>query len=121
MIANPMRRPHAIATNYVWRLTPVGTHIDDVIEVIENRGDWRIHGISREGGFAHPRLRGPDHGWPESPTTGHAIVGEQSIRAHPEVYRAWYKLFIPTRVSIFWGFDADGYLLEIFVWKDSGP
>ena len=49
MIGNPMRRPNPMPTNYVLNLTPLGTHIDDVISVVENyRDDWRIEMINRE-------------------------------------------------------------------------
>lgn len=115
MFTNPLRRPRSMVTNYILNLTPIGMHIDDVVEIVESRDDWRVHYISYEWGFMHPR-HGARDGWPTS-RSGHPIIGEQSIRVHAGMYRAWYKLFFNTFVGVFWGFDEDGKLIEIFVWK----
>jgi len=114
-LSNPLRMPQPMVTNYILRLTPIGIHIDDVIEVIEGREDWRVHYIDQRSGFVHPRLRGEDHGWPTD--RNRPIIGNQSIRANVGAYQAWYKMFFVTHVDVFWGFDEDGYLIEIYVWK----
>ena len=134
MIPNPMRRPQAAATNYVLGLTPIGTHIDDVISIVENHRDWTIERIDRERGFSHPR----PHlipGWPNDMVlppgwilsesrTRSVIVGEQSIRV--QAGRHWpfnaplpFGLLMETIVSVFWGFDEDGKLIEVYVWMTS--
>jgi len=113
MFTNLLRRPQPMVTTYILNLTPIGMHIDDVVE---SREDWRVHYISYDGGFPHPRLHGENHGWPTT-RSGHPIIGEQSIRVHAGIYRAWYKLFFNTFVDVLWGFDEDGKLIEIFVWK----
>ena len=117
LIVNPMRRPYTNVRNYVLRFTPIGMSMDDVITFIESREDWRIHNINYEWGFVLPRAH-LDPGWPDAfegnPTV---IIGEQSISVRMGRYRAWYKLFIPTNVVILWGFDANGYLIDVFVWK----
>jgi len=100
MIDNPIRRPSTIALNYVLRITPVGTHIDDVIGIVENHRDWRIRDINRERGFFHPL--------PPAPSS--SIVGEQSIIVHLQ-----YIFIVVVGVSIFYAFDADGYLTEVYM------
>lgn len=41
------------------------------------------------------------------------IVGEKSIR----VKLGEYRLFFTESVTVFWGFDENSELLEIWVWK----
>jgi len=114
-IINPIRRSRPMLTNYVLNLTPLGTHIDDVVSIVEGHRDWNIARINREQGFMHPeidRIR-PIPGLDERPV----IIGEQSIRASAGRYR--YALITETIVTIFGGFDANGYLTEVYVWKSS--
>jgi len=115
MLINPMRRPHRNVRNYILRQTPLGTSMDDVISFAGRRAGWRIPRVNREHGFLH---RGePIPGWPVSALSGHSVIGEMSVRVYAERYHAWYKLFVPTGVTVFWGFDTEGNLIEVFVWK----
>jgi len=114
MLRNPIRRPTPMLTNYVLRLTPIGMHIDDVISIVGNHREWRIWWVSRENGFVHPHpqeIRPLSEGWP-------VIVGEQSIRVQAGRYR-FNGLLLQTTVSIFWAFDEEGMLTEIYIWKSS--
>ena len=113
MIFNPLRRPRANVRNYILRLTPLGTSIDDVIEVVESRRGWVVRHISFEHGFRHPDPR--NSGWPIL-QSGPLIIGEKSVRVNCS-YRAFYKLFTRTIVDIFWGFDMHGNLIEVYVNK----
>ena len=40
MLRNPIQRPDSMLRNYILRITPLGTNIEDVIELINNRDDW---------------------------------------------------------------------------------
>ena len=95
---------------------PMGTHIDDVVNIVEAREDWEEPLISFEHGFLHPRphLLDPDHGWPISPLSGQPIIGEQSIRASIGDYR---RNTLTGNVTVLWGFDENGSLIEVYVWK----
>jgi hypothetical protein len=110
MIFNPLRRPAPMIRNYVLRLTPIGTCIEEVIEVIENNESWQRPSVNRIGGFAHPRVYAP--GWPVSELTGISIVGDKSIRTR-EIYVMWG--LVERSVNVFWGFDADGKVIEVYV------
>jgi len=114
MIRNPMRRPSSMPTNYVLSLTPLGTHIDDVISIVENHRDWIVERTDREQGFVHPAphtIRPLSEGWP-------VVVGDKSIRVRSEPYRP-FGLLTRTVVAVHYGFDADGYLIEVYVWRSS--
>ena len=53
-------------------------------------------------------------GWPVEPLTGASIVGDMSIRVSSGASRP--SLMIQRRFTIFWGFDANGKLIEVYVW-----
>jgi len=112
MIWNPMRRPGSMPTEYVLSLTPIGTHMNDVISIVENHRDWRIVTINRERGFADPHQGGL------SVEQGRTIVGEQSIRVGAGYFRP-VGLLTRTVVTVFYGFDADGYLIDVYVWRST--
>jgi len=115
IIISPIRRPQSSVRKHILRLTPLGTNIEDVIDFIENRDGWQIHIVNYEQGFPHPQPH-LIRGWDGQPI----VVGEQGIRVRMGYYHAWYKLNFRTDVSIFWGFDADGYLIDVWVWKSIG-
>jgi len=113
---NPLRWPHKWVRNYILKMTPIGTHIDDVAALIASKERWNTYSINYESGFVHPHLR-DDPKWPTSTISGNSVIGEKSIRVHIGTYRAFYKLFFETYVDVLWGFNQDGELIEVFVWK----
>ena len=120
MAFNPMRRPEPMIRHHVLRLTPMGTHIDDVLEVVENNNNWRISRVNFERGFAHPRpYILTFSGTSICPLTGAVTVGDKHIRASAGPY--WpanvpvIGMIVTANVSISWGFDADGKLIEVYV------
>jgi len=106
--------------NHILRHTPLGTSIEDAVEIIENMDNWGQPRVNLNRGFL-PRWHLPE--WPACPYTGSRVIGEKSIFVRMDDYRAWYRLFFiaPTRVMIYWGFDGDGNLIEVWVWKDWAP
>jgi len=113
MIPNPMRRPLGMAKNYILRLTPIGMDMEEVIRVLDGYRNWHINSPNFERGFSHPLH------------AGGSIIGEKSITAwgHPSGSGYWpapisvpiYGWFFRTSVSISWGFDEDGKLIDVFV------
>ena len=117
LLTNLARRPRGMIRNYILRVTPIETSIEDVIEIIESRDDWGIANVDYERGFSPYSFRGPPPvGQPDIPR-----IGEKSIIVNIGSYRAWYGWFLHTGVSVSWGFDADGKLIEVHVRKVSGP
>jgi len=118
MIATPVRRPRGMLRRYVLRVTPIGTNIDDVIDIIQEREDWSLGSVDFHMGFspitAIPR---PDV-VPNIP-----IVGEMSVSAVLGRYHAWYVVFgIPeVTATARWGFDEDGNLIDVLVLTHWSP
>ena len=104
-IINPLRKSQAGIEKDILRLTPIGMHIDDVIKIIEGREKWNVRYIDYEMGYAHPYRLCTDDDY---------IVGNKSIRASIGDYKV---IFVPANVTVLWGFDYDGKLIEIYVWK----
>ncbi|MDR2650343.1 MAG: hypothetical protein LBB94_11610 [Clostridiales bacterium] len=127
MVFNPIRRPQKMVRNYILRLTPIGTHIDDVVKFIESKQEWTVLYINYKMGYAH--LGEPIPGWPvitrtipgsdgSITTRRTSIIGDKSIRAYLGEYYAWYTLGYHTAVSVFWCFDKGGKLIEVYVSKE---
>ena len=114
MIPNPMRRPLRMATNYVLRLTPIGMDMEAVIDILEGHRNWHINSPNFERGFSHPLHASGN------------MVGVKSITAFGGSY--WpapmpvplYGWLFRTEVSIFWGFDEDGRLIDVWVRQSHG-
>lgn len=114
MISNPIRRPNPMPRNYVLNLTPLGTQMDDVANIVEGHRGWIIENILNERGFVHPR---PNTLRP-IPEERPVIIGEQSIRVRAPAYRP-FGLLSRTAVAIFYAFDSNGYLIDVFVWRST--
>jgi len=101
--------------SHVLRLTPIGMHIDEVVEVVGSREGWRSY-VNYNSGFMHPRL---------GASSRSSIIGRMSIRVRVDPY--WPSTVIPPwgllariATSILWGFDSDGILIEVYVHKSMG-
>ena len=50
-------------------------------------------------------------GWPT--VSGYSVIGEKSI----SVLIGEYRTIFTTSVTVFWGFDENSKLIDIYVWK----
>ena len=111
MIPNPMRRPQEMARNYILQLTPLGTSIEDVVEIMERNGYGRLN--VRDFGFSPITTAAPPpQGQPDVPR-----IGVKSASIGMGRYLAWYRWFHFTEVGVRWGFDEDGKLIDVHVRK----
>ena len=117
MPLHPLFRSPKKIMNDTLGFTPMGTHIGDVVAIvnrqtiIKNVTESRPPIIRYDSGYVNPRT-GEVPGWPspKSSSSG-AIVGYKSITVS---YRTHFHMYI----SICWGFDEDGKLIDVFVAKD---
>jgi hypothetical protein len=102
--------------NDTLKLTPMGTHIDDVAAIVQgqtiikNVTELTPPVISYDKGYANPRHEKVP-GWLYSEDARSSIVGYKSVRVS-------YGTHFNTSISIRWGFDEDGKLIDVFVTKD---
>ena len=99
--SNPLRRSEAHIRSELLRETPVGGQFTAVQQHIARKG-WRISYVSEETGFYDQRT------WPAR------IVGEKSICASLGDYQ---DIPFKANVTVFWGFDGDSRLIDVWVWK----
>jgi len=99
--SNPLRRSEEHIYNRLLREIPRGTPLPDVKKYIEARG-WKVDYIDENSGFINRR---------REPGT---LVGEKSIRTSLGDYQ---DIPFEANVTVFWGFDKDSRLIDIWVWK----
>ena len=110
VFSNPLRKSQEHIRSDILKLTPMGTTMDDAIRAIKSNKKWKIDGISYENGYRRPGKSDPA----DAALGRETIVGEKSIRVFIGEYR---NIFI-TSVTVFWGFDENSNLIEVYVWKD---
>lgn len=98
---SPRTDAETIRRNFLAQ-TPVGTSFEDVMGKLSARGYRAIPSLT--AGF----LR-------QEKGQLAVTVGVSSIRADIGDY--WTFPFLTTSVSAFWGFDAEGKLMDIWIWK----
>ncbi|MHA7967597.1 hypothetical protein ACX93W_26135 [Paenibacillus sp. CAU 1782] len=86
--------------------TPLGTSMDDVVHYIESKENWEVRYISSDHGFLHQRK------------TPIETVGVKSIRVFIGEYSSMFDLYFSTSVTVFYGFNEQSELIDIWVWKD---
>jgi NADH:ubiquinone oxidoreductase subunit 3 (subunit A) len=101
--ANPLLGSEGKIREKLLEYTPIGTKMNDVVSFIESREDWEIENTSYEHGFLHQGTQPPER------------IGEQSIR----IYLGDYRIVFITSVTVFYGFDENSELIDIWVWKDT--
>jgi hypothetical protein len=108
MLTTPYRRPTGMVRDHILRITPLGTSIEDVVSILEDRDDFGPLHIDFEQGFrAEPVDR----------HAGMNDMGEMLVSTGLGRYRAWYRWFplMTWSVGATWIFDGDGNLIEVYV------
>jgi hypothetical protein len=86
---------------------PLGSSLSEVEAVVKN-GRWPYEVHARRG-FYDQRVRPA------------RVVGAQHIEANLGDYLN-IPIPLPSNVTVFWGFDPDGRLIDVWVWKTTdGP
>ena len=111
---HPLLRSPKRVLNDTLKLTPMGTHIDNVVGLVDSQTiiddivEWREPLIYYDRGYISPGAAVP--GWPVSEVGRESIVGYKSVKVS-------YKTHYNTYISIYWGFDEDGKLIDVYVHK----
>lgn len=101
VVSNPLRRSESHIRSQLLVSAPLGTSLENVEQYILEE-EWEINWVSKESGFNHQRF---------SPSR---VIGSKSIRANLGDYQG---IPFKANVTVFWGFDDQSKLIDIWVWK----
>ena len=101
----------------IFKITPIGSNIEKVIEIIESNEKWKNEYERFERGYALKSIGNPPEGY--FPTVYYSneesnVIGVYSIRANIGTYHNFFR----RDVLVYWGFDEDLKLIDIAVHKD---
>ena len=102
MAADLRRRSPAVIKETLLEDAPVGSSMEAVAAAARRRGWIPIANLDR-GAEAKPHQAAPDR------------IGAKSIF----VDAGSYAVVFTTHVEVHWGFDADGKLIDLVVYKDT--
>jgi hypothetical protein len=118
---NPIRQSGEQLRLELLEETPRGASMEDVKRLIQKKG-WTIRVYDENRGFLDQRRDGDPQLPPPDPLirvpipiTGGWVTGAKNIEVHLGDYLP--VLDFPTSVNLFWGFDRESRLIDIWVWK----
>lgn len=105
MLLNPLRRSESDIRDMVLESIPIGTEMEDAIEIITNNSKWEVMHIDYE------------HGYNVSISYGNEeiVVGVKNMWIHLGFYRNIFR----TDVTAYLGFDSNSKLIDVAVRKDT--
>ena len=104
-MSNPLRKSEGNIRKRLLEITPVDSTMDEVVEAAKKNG-WEVRGINNKSGYGLTNNGRPTAG-------GNNKVGVQSIKLDIGKYYNPFRVDI----SVFYGFDEDGKLIDLAVIK----
>ena len=92
------RKPDDVVRQLLLEEAPLGSTMQEVARVVE-RHDWETRRVDDSRGFFHQRVQPSRE------------VGSR----HIEAYAGNYSVLFRTDASVYWGFDTDGRLIDVWV------
>jgi len=108
MAINPLRMPSKLVKMSILKITPIGTSMEDVIDVVRSNEKWEGCLVNYDGRDANGFLS------KECKRSIRSSVGDYGIITNG------YNNFFSTNVTVLWGFDKDFKLIDVYVWKTIG-
>ena len=111
---NPLRQSEEQIRGKMLELTPIGMHVDDVLEVFENNEEWGNYQHFDDGYLTvrDGRLEIRRHEFLQEDSK---IIGVETIKVHLGTYLFGLG---DTHVVAYWAFDENSNLIDIFVKKE---
>ena len=114
-LGNPLRQSAEQIREDILELTPIGMSMDEAVEAlttIGNERNWGHVSVNHGRGVLYDELGFPSR--PEDRALNRrTIIGEHSIRASIGGYQNFFRTF----VVVWWAFDENAELIEIYVKK----
>jgi hypothetical protein len=104
---NPLRRDEAYIHDWLLRQAPIGSSVGEVKSIIAKHG-WKLD-CDWQSTAEHPPLSHSERMYPY-------VAGSRVIGAYLGHYQG-----LPWRidVDVFWGYDSQGKLIDVYVRKDA--
>jgi hypothetical protein len=111
-IINPARMPKPLLRTYMLMRTPVGTDIEDVLTSVHNgRFRWRVFPVVDRGLLV--TNNSVFHASHLTCDDDERVVGVKSLRVYLGSYYTIFEMYS----EVFYAFDEDSKLIDIFVVK----
>jgi hypothetical protein len=98
-----LRRSESVIRESILALTPLGSSPEAVLTLVQKE-KWKNQAHNKRSGFLMQQ-----HGKKS------VVVGTTHIQAW--LGHHWTFPFLRTDVVAYWGFDADGRLVDVWIWK----
>ena len=107
IMSNPLRRSKETIYEQMLKLTPIGTSIEDVLEVIDGNGKWKVWNVNSDGNW--------DSLSSNIDLYKNVLIERRSII----VLVGEYRTIFATSVSVHWKFDEDLRVIGIDIRKEN--
>jgi hypothetical protein len=98
-----LRRSETAIRASILALTPLGSSSETVLALVQKE-KWKSQGLDNRSGFLKQ-----EHGKKSE------VVGVAHIQAY--LGHHWTFPFLRTDVTAYWGFDTQGRLIDVWIWK----
>lgn len=111
LLSNPLRRSEEQIRENLLKITPIGTNMEDVVQVVENNKDWTARGTFDSGYLMI-------NGRPRQPSSYSSTVDNVVGASSMQVDIGEYRTIFATDVIVFYAFDEEFKLIDITVCKE---
>lgn len=111
VMSNPLRWSKEHLKKHLLKITPIGTSMENVIDIIESNEEWTI--LSTDDTHGYLLIGGTPEMSRRTTSNPEETIGEKSIEAFIGEYNVW----LLRRVSAYWAFDENSNLINIDVCK----
>jgi len=114
-----LSRPESAIRRDMLRITPIGTSMEDVLKVIEERG-WKLRYSRRTAGYflnyRNGRAYVGDGASPSQLESGRYVeIGSKSIRIHLGEFRMIFDI----DVDVYFAFDDEWKLIDVAIRREA--
>jgi len=113
MITNPIRRTNVGVRRDLLRNIPIGTSLEDAINIAEKNNRWTIRVVRERFGVVLEEHLTPSRA-PFSTDQISNAIGKKSI----EIHLGHYSMILRVDVTAFLAFDENNELIEIFILRE---
>ena len=108
--SNTLTRSEHEIREHILTLIPIGTNMDETVNIIQDTEQWEIRRISYDRGYYVTNSNRPS----DSGREGMTVIGQSAICASI----GNYGFILETYVVAYFGFDENHRLIDVHIRKD---